>query len=159
LTHPLTGSRAEEFLALWQTILERIFRIRNGSREMPDVLNGVEEFCRALGLATQPALEVRLVAEEVLTNFVNYAHALTEEPVVELRLSASPESVRLEFRDAGGPFNPLDTPLPDLTSPPEKRGIGGLGIHLVKSLMDDASYAREGAVNILVLIKHVGSTV
>jgi anti-sigma regulatory factor (Ser/Thr protein kinase) len=39
--------------------------------------------------------------------------------------------VRLEFRDAGAPFNPLDTPLPDLTSPPEKRGIGGLGVHLV----------------------------
>jgi hypothetical protein len=57
------------------------------------------------------------------------------------------------------PFNPLDTPLPDLTSPPEKRGIGGLGVHLVKSLIDDASYAREGAVNIIVLIKHVGSTV
>ena len=48
----------------------------NGSREMPDVLNGVEEFCRALGVATQPALEVRLVAEEVLTNFVKHAHAL-----------------------------------------------------------------------------------
>jgi serine/threonine-protein kinase RsbW len=122
---------------------------------MPDVLNGVEGFCRALGLATQPALEVLLVAEEVLTNFVKHAHPLPEEGVVELRLSASPESVRLEFRDAGAPFNPLDTPLPDFTSPPEKRGIGGLGLHLVKSLMDDASYAREGAVNILVLIKHV----
>ena len=126
---------------------------------MPDVLNGVEEFCRARGLATQPALEMRLVAEEVLTNFVKYADARTDERVVELRLSASPESVRLEFRDAGAPFNPLDAPLPDLSGPPEKREVGGLGVHLVKSLVDDASYAREGAVNILVLIKHVGSTV
>jgi anti-sigma regulatory factor (Ser/Thr protein kinase) len=126
---------------------------------MPDALNGVEEFCRARGLAPQPALEVRLVAEEVLTNFVKYAHALTEERAVELRLSASADSVRLEFRDGGAPFNPLDTPAPDLTSPPEKRGIGGLGVHLVKSLTDHASYAREGAVNILVLIKRVGSTV
>jgi anti-sigma regulatory factor (Ser/Thr protein kinase) len=42
------------------------------------------------------------VPEEVLTNFVKHAHALTEEPVVELRLSASPESLPLEFRDAGG---------------------------------------------------------
>ena len=139
--------------------MERIFRIRNGSRELPDVLNGVEEFCRGLGLATQPALEVRLVAEEVLTNFVKHAHALTEERVVELRLSASPESVRLEFHDAGAPFNPLDAPLPDLAGPPGNRRIGGLGVHLVRSLVDDASYAREGAVNVLVLIKRVGSTV
>ena len=126
---------------------------------MPDVLNGVEAFCRALGLATQTALEVRLVAEEVLTNCVKYAYAITEEPVVELRLSASPGSVRLEFRDAGVPFNLLDALPSDLNSPPEQRGIGGLGVHLVKSLVDDVSYAREGAVNILVLIKHVGSTV
>ena len=126
---------------------------------MPDVLNGVEEFCRALGLATRPALDVRLVAEEVLTNFVKYVQVPTEAHAIELRLSAPPESVRLEFRDGGAPFNPLDTPLPDLTSPPEKRGIGGLGVPLVKALVDDASYAREGAVNVLVLVKHVGSKV
>ena len=140
-------------------ILEQFFRIRNSSREISSALDGVEEFCRGLGLATGPALEIRLVAEEVLTNFVRYAHALNEDRVVELRLSAFPESVRLEFRDAGAPFNPLDMPLPDLAGPPEKRGIGGLGVHLVKSLVDEASYAREGAINVLVLIKHVGSTV
>jgi anti-sigma regulatory factor (Ser/Thr protein kinase) len=139
--------------------LKQTFRIRDASREMPDVLNGVETFCRALGLATELALEMRLVAEEVLTNFIKYAHGLTEARAIDLRLSASPESVRLEFRDAGPPFNPLDTPPPDLTGPPERRGIGGLGVHLVKSLTDEASYAREGAVNVLVLIKRVASTV
>ena len=107
----------------------------------------------------ETALEVRLVAEEVLTNFVKYAHAATDETVMTLRLSASTESLRLEFRDEGVPFNPLEAPLPDLTTQPDERGIGGLGILLIKTLVDDASYVREGGVNILVLIKHVGSTV
>jgi anti-sigma regulatory factor (Ser/Thr protein kinase) len=150
LTDPFTGIHVK---------LEQTFRIRTGESEMPDVLNGVEEFCCALGLATAPSLEVRLVAEEVLTNVVKYAHALTEERVVELRLSGSPESVRLEFRDEGMPFNLLDAPQPDLAGAAENRPTGGLGVHLVKALIDDASYAREGAVNVLVLIKHVGSTV
>ena len=139
--------------------MEQIFRIRNDLRDLPGALDGVEEFCRSRGLATEIALEVRLVAEEVLTNVVKYAHAVTGESVIALRLSVSTESVRLEFRDEGVPFNPLDVPLPDLNGRPEERGIGGLGVLLVKALVDDATYVREGSVNILVLIKRVGSTV
>ena len=139
--------------------MEQIFRIRNNFRDLPGALDGVEEFCRGRGLERETALEVRLLAEEVLTNFVKYAHAVTEEREIALRLAASPESIRLEFRDEGAPFNPLDAPLPDLNSGPEERGIGGLGVRLVKALADDATYIREGSVNILVLIKHIGSTV
>jgi serine/threonine-protein kinase RsbW len=128
-------------------------------RDLPGALDGVEEFCRGRGLATESALEVRLVAEEVLTNFIKYAHAVTEESVIALRLSASTGSLRLEFRDGGTPFNPLAAALPDLASRPEEREIGGLGVLLVKALVDDATYVREGSVNVLVLIKHVGSTV
>ena len=139
--------------------MEQIFRIRNNYRDLPGALDGVEEFCRGRGLEMETTLELRLVAEEVLTNFIKYAYAVTQEGVIALRLSASTESVRLEFRDEGVPFNPLDAPLPDLTGRPDERGTGGLGVLLVKSLVDDATYVREGSVNILVLIKHVGSTV
>jgi len=139
--------------------LEQIFRTRNRSHDVPRLLNGVEAFCRAQRLATETVLDVRLVVEEVLTNIVRHAHAGSEETVVELRLSASAASVRMEFRDEGTAFNPLDAPPPDLERRPEARGIGGLGVHLVKSLVDDARYSREGSINVLVLIKHVGSTV
>ena len=139
--------------------MEQTFRIRNNLRDLPGALDGVEEFCRGRGLATQTALEVRLVSEEVLTNFVKYAHAVTMEGVIALRLSASTESVRLEFRDEGAPFNPLDLPEPALGASPEKRKIGGLGVHLLRSLVDDASYSREGTVNVLVLVKHFVFTV
>jgi anti-sigma regulatory factor (Ser/Thr protein kinase) len=137
--------------------LEQIFRIRNNLRDLPGALDGVEEFCRGRGLAMQTALEVRLVSEEVLTNFVKYAHAVTTEGVIALRLSASTESVRLEFRDEGAPFNPLEAPAPDLNSRPDERGIGGLGVLLMRALVDDVTYVREGSANVLVLIKHVGS--
>ena len=139
--------------------MEQIFQIGRSPQELQGALDGVEGSCRAGGLAVETALEVRLVAEEMLTNFVKYAHTPSDARLVELRLAVSSEAVRMEFRDAGPPFNPLDVPPPDLTSPPEERGIGGLGVHLVKSLVDDASYAREGKVNVLVLIKRVRSTV
>ena len=139
--------------------LEQIFRIGQSPRDLPVVLNGVEKLCHAGGLATATGLEMRLVAEEMLTNVIKYAHVASGKPVVELQLAISSQAVRMEFRDTGPPFNPLDIPPPDLSSPPERRGVGGLGLHLVKSLVDDAAYSRKGNTNVLVLIKHVESTV
>jgi anti-sigma regulatory factor (Ser/Thr protein kinase) len=139
--------------------LERLFKIQDRLRDVPHALNGVEEFCRAQGLAEGTSLDLRLVAEEVLTNIVQHANVGIEGRPVELRLSASSGSLRMEFRDEGDAFNPLDAPVPDLDSRMEARAIGGLGVHLIRSLVDEARYAREGSVNVFVLIKHAGSTV
>ena len=141
------------------TPLEQIFRIHNRPREVTIVLNRVEEFCRVHGFATATVLDVRLVTEEVLTNVVKYGYEGVGDHSVELRLSASAQSVRMEFRDEGAPFNPLALAAPDPSNQTGEREVGGLGIHLARSLVDDASYSREGKVNVLVLIKHVGSTV
>jgi len=126
--------------------------------DLPGVLDGVEGFCRARLLSAETALDVRLVAEEVLSNVVKYGQIASNDRI-ELRVAVSPDAVRMECRDTGPPFNPLDVRRPDLASRPEDRGTGGLGVHLVKSLVDVASYAREGDANVLVLTKHVRSTV
>jgi anti-sigma regulatory factor (Ser/Thr protein kinase) len=132
--------------------LERIFRLGNGSRDVPGVLDALEQSCRGEGLAAL-ALDMRLVAEEVLTNIVKYAHGNPAGPTVELRLFASSRSVRMEFHDDGAPFNPLETAAPDLKTPLPEREIGGFGVHLVKSLVDEAIYARDGNRNVLILAK------
>jgi anti-sigma regulatory factor (Ser/Thr protein kinase) len=133
--------------------LERIFRIRNRLQDVPGVLDAIEESCRGDGQTKEIALDMRLVAEEVLTNIVKYAHGNTGDHPVELRLSAASGSVRMEFRDNGAPFNPLEAPAPDLETRMDEREIGGFGVHLVKSLVDDARYAREGDCNVLILMK------
>lgn len=134
--------------------MEETFRIRHRPEDVAGVLDDVEAFCATSGLTRETVLDVRLVAEEILTNIVKYAgHA----DWIELRLSLSSESARLEFRDQGAPFNPLD--VPELAVGTAPRDIGGLGVHLVKSLVDEATYSREGRMNVLVLVKRFGSTV
>ena len=59
----------------------------------------------------------------------------------------------LEIRDNGRSFNPLEAPSPILDRPIEERPNGGLGIHLMRSLADEASYVRKGTMNVLVLKK------
>jgi serine/threonine-protein kinase RsbW len=139
--------------------LEQIVRIRNRHDDVAGALNDVEKSCRARGLESETVLDLRLVVEEVLTNIVKYAYHAPDEESIELRLTISPEFVRMEFRDRGMPFNPLEAPAPDLETRVEERGPGGFGIHLARSLVDDARYSREERVNVLVLTKHVGSTI
>ena len=95
-------------------------------------------------------LELRMVAEEVLTNLVKYSG--TER--MELRLELSAESVTLEFRDRGHAFNPLELERPDLDAPLEERPLGGLGIHLVRTLADDIDYHRHDDENVLRFTKN-----
>jgi anti-sigma regulatory factor (Ser/Thr protein kinase) len=61
--------------------------------------------------------------------------------------------IEMEFEDRGREFNPLEIGEPDLDSPIENRQLGGLGIHLVRKMMDEAKYRREGDRNILMLRK------
>jgi anti-sigma regulatory factor (Ser/Thr protein kinase) len=63
----------------------------------------------------------------------------------------------MEFEDRGREFNPLEIGEPDLDIPLEERKLGGLGIHLVKKMVDEAKYRREGDRNILLLRKDKNS--
>lgn len=128
--------------------------IADARRETPGALDRFEAACRAAGLGEQVVLELRLVAEEVLTNIAKYAFEPDTAPAVELRFSFSEAAAVLEFRDRGRPFDPLARPLPDLAAPLEQRPLGGLGIALLRALVDEAHYVREGPANVLRFVKH-----
>ena len=100
--------------------------------------------------------KIRLSIEEAVENVVRYAY---EGGLgwIEVGTELDPEGVMLTIllRDAGVPFNPLETPDPDLTSSVEDRQIGGLGIYLCKKLMDHIEYKYEGGCNILTMHKKI----
>ena len=97
--------------------------------------------------------EMRLIAEEVLTNVLKYAYPVSGPRGAKVALSVDTKEVCLEIRDQGWPFDPLAQPPPKLDAPIEEREEGGLGIHLIKSLADGAAYAREGETNVLRITK------
>jgi anti-sigma regulatory factor (Ser/Thr protein kinase) len=72
-----------------------------------------------------------------------------------VRLRRTGDSVAVEVEDDGRPFDPLQVPPPDLTLSLEQRPIGGLGIHLIRNLMDEVSYARRDGRNVLKMAKHL----
>jgi anti-sigma regulatory factor (Ser/Thr protein kinase) len=127
--------------------------VRDARRESGAALDRLEAACRAAGLAEEAVIELRVVAEEVLTNVAKYAFEPGALPALELCVSFGEAEAVLEFRDGGSPFDPLGAPAPDLELPPEERPLGGLGLTLVRALVDEARYQRQDATNVLRLVK------
>ncbi len=96
---------------------------------------------------------VNLALEELGLNAITYG-AAGENPDIEIVMVSDEDAVTITISDAGIPFDPLtDAPPPDLDSSIDDRPVGGLGIHLVREMMDEAHYKREGGRNHLTLIK------
>jgi sigma-B regulation protein RsbU (phosphoserine phosphatase) len=108
----------------------------------------IEAILRAREVPLETVHDCALVAEEVLANIMEHAYAgQPGRAGVEVRVLA--EEIRLRFEDTGPPFNPLDQPAPDLDAPLTARRVGGLGILLIRHLVDACEYARESGTNVL----------
>lgn len=98
---------------------------------------------------------VRLACEEIVVNILHYAYAEPSEGYVGIDIFSDRKELRIGIRDGGRPFNPLEREQPDTTLGADEREIGGLGIFLVRQVMDKVCYVREDGENRLLLIKSV----
>jgi anti-sigma regulatory factor (Ser/Thr protein kinase) len=98
-------------------------------------------------LQTQIAISV----EEIFVNIAQYAYN-PEVGGAVIRVSVGDE-IAIEFEDRGKPYNPLEKPDPDVTAKAEEREIGGLGIFMVKKIMDTVEYQHAAGKNILLIKK------
>ena len=98
---------------------------------------------------------VNLALDEVVTNIVLHGFDDPANQDVEARLVVKEGIITAEIEDSGREFDPLKAPPPNLTANLDERTLGGLGIHLVKSLMDKVDYRREGTKNVLTIRKRI----
>lgn len=131
--------------------------VRSRDEDLPRLAQAVEEFARAQGWPTTMAYQVQLALEELALNIVNYGYDDAERGTMrgaEIRIVSDDSGVTIEIVDDGRPFDPFsEAPPPDLESGLDSRPIGGLGVHLVKTMMDETAYRREDGLNRLTLIK------
>ena len=125
----------------------------NDLAELPEALDWLEAMLRAAGVGEAVVGELRLVAEEGLSNVIQHAYADTARHSIEVTVEIGGGEIQLVLRDDGRPFSPMGAPAPDLGAPVEHRPAGGLGIHLFRSLVDRADYQRENDTNVLRLVK------
>lgn len=98
------------------------------------------------------AARINLALEEAVCNVIQYAYP--EGTTGKMCLEAVKEGNRLRFSltDGGKVFDPTAVPEADISASVEDRPIGGLGIHLIRSIMDSVRYERKDGKNVLTLI-------
>lgn len=131
--------------------------IPNELSRIGELAEAVEGFCAAHGLSDRIGHHLTLVLDELVTNIITYGYApeAAGGHRIHLHLGLAGDLVVARLIDDARPFNILTAPPPDLEAPLEERPIGGLGIHFVRSLMDDIAYERRDPHNILTLRKRL----
>lgn len=130
-------------------------RLRNHLAETRRIGRLVEDFVQLNQLppSIHQALDLSLV--EWLTNIISYAYDDSHERWICVRFSLPPGAVRVEVEDDGREFNPLSLPPADTSRPLSERPIGGLGVHMIRELMDTLEYRRQNGRNILTMTKRL----
>lgn len=113
----------------------------------------MEKQMQQYDISMKTILKIQMAADEILSNICNYSTASEMKVKFKTEETQAGRNVVLCFEDNGIPFNPLKTPKPDVTEPMEMRGIGGLGIYLVKQRMDKVCYEHVNGKNCLKIEK------
>jgi serine/threonine-protein kinase RsbW len=130
--------------------------LKNDIAELEKLRKFIEKLDEKLCLPKKCIVETNLALEEVFSNIVAYGYEDRREHFVKIS-AKTPHNGALILRveDKGKPFNPLKVAEPALTDDLENRGIGGLGIHLIKKLMDEVSYDYCEHKNVLEMKKAI----
>ena len=123
-------------------------------KNLEPVLDFVNAELEKTGCPEKIRVQIDIAVEEVFVNIAHYAYA-PKTGFAIIRAAAQDGELRLVFEDLGKPYNPLERPDPDITGSAEDRPIGGLGIFMVKKIMDTVEYRYEGGVNLLSMKKTV----
>ena len=136
-----------------KTILHRELTIDNSLSHVPEVNDFVKSFGDELKLEEKDTQNLKLAIEEAVVNVINYAYPTGETGDINIEATATATSIKFKIIDSGVAFAPTDAPDVDTSLTAEERQIGGLGIFLVRQLMDTINYERIEGKNVLTLTK------
>jgi serine/threonine-protein kinase RsbW len=131
--------------------------VRVHSGAMHELQGFIAGFAFEQGLAADDKARILIVIEELFTNLLRYGYPNQSEPegVAEVALELEGGQLTIEFGDDGHAFDPFVSAATDLDQPVETRPVGGLGLHIVRELADEAHYSRRNGRNVTRLSRRV----
>ena len=134
---------------------ERHTKVTGEPSQLPALTRFLREFWAEAALPPEAAHPFEIALEEIFINVATHGAPAGRSAQVEVSLQCEGEELTLLIEDDGPAFNPLTLAAPNVHARLEERRVGGLGVHLVRHLMDAVSYERDGAWNRLRLRKRV----
>jgi anti-sigma regulatory factor (Ser/Thr protein kinase) len=121
--------------------------LANDIQEVARVIDRIELFCFEENINPQQGLRFSLALDELITNVLSYGLAGRSDGEITLFVRYEHDALHAEISDNGPPFDPFSQDLQPPKGSIEERTVGGLGIALVKAVMDKCEYRRDGAIN------------
>ena len=129
--------------------------IKNKVSELEKVAQFIEEIGEELGLSMELQMNLNLVMEEMVTNVIFYAYPQDEEADIELLAKSDGKELTCVLSDQGKEFDPTAKEDNDLSVNPAERELGGMGIFIVKNIMNKVTYQRLEGKNLLTMTKGI----
>ena len=133
--------------------MQQSITLPNDIETVPQLNAFVDEVCETVGFDMQTTMSMNLAIEEAVVNVMQYAYPQGTKGSIDIEAQANDERLKFTISDAGTPFDPTAQKEADTTLSAEDRPIGGLGIYLVRQIMDSINYERTDGKNILTLRK------
>ena len=135
--------------------MEKEIRISNNLNEIATLANFIETLGEELSLSAEITMNINLALEEAVANIIMYAYPPQEVQEILLKVSANANQLIFLLTDKGLSFDPTQVEDVDLTLSIEDRPIGGLGVFLIRSIMNEVSYQRLDNENRLIMKKDI----
>jgi serine/threonine-protein kinase RsbW len=132
-----------------------VYQLTGGLEEITVLHEAIEKFATDNSVPQDVVFKVNLSLDELLTNTLSYGYPEGGEHEIPVSLAVKDQTLLIEARDNAVPFNPLEKPEPDIYQDIDERQIGGLGIHIVRKMMDEIAYRREAGFNMLTMKKSI----
>lgn len=134
-----------------------LFYVKEQKCDFSSYTEQLKQFAEEHGLSKKFSYQTALIIDEVVTNTAAYGYGDCHKHCISVDLHLEGDVLIIIIMDKAQPFDITTAPLPELHIPVEKRAkpVGGMGIHLVKSLVDSVEYRREDGKNILELRKTI----
>jgi serine/threonine-protein kinase RsbW len=131
--------------------------IGNDLAELAIVTSALDRLGEEVAIPSRALMHVHVALDEVLSNIIKYAWPEGGSHELQVRIGAQHGEIEVVITDDGKPFDPRDQPAPAPPSPGREPRTGGVGIHMVKQLVDRIDYARIDGRNRVTLVKQYGS--
>jgi anti-sigma regulatory factor (Ser/Thr protein kinase) len=137
--------------------MKRHLTLHNDIQEVPQLAAFIDEVAEECNIDMALTMSLNLAMEEAVVNVMNYAYPAGTVGDVDIDAEFDNGTLTFVLSDSGTPFDPTQANDPDLTLQAEDRPIGGLGIFLVRQIMDQVEYHYRDGKNILTLSKNISS--
>ena len=138
-----------------KTVLEETLLLQNDVKQVKELIAFVKQVTERLGINVKQAKQIRLAVEEAVVNVINYAYLPEITGNIDVQAISDGQWLKFVITDNGVAFDPTEKEKADTTLSAEDRPIGGMGILLVRELMDSINYERTDGKNVLTLKKRI----